>query len=160
LNYGSDQPSVEVFIQFKTFSGEIAGLFNVVPTGGGSYAAYTIVNPAQSYQLTINSGSTDVSIGVLNQNSNTVNFTIWYTVTSTVNILVIVLGVLGGLLLIALIVVACFIIKRMRNPQQVIHPNSSAALVHQAQIQSNMLSGEEIETYFPSVSCRTAFSEL
>lgn len=114
-------------------------MFNVVPSGGG-YASYLITNPAQTYQITINSGGSDVMVGVINQNSAAINFTVWYTVQSSLNILVIVLGVLGGLLLIALIVVACFVIRRMRNPTQIIHPQASANLLRQAQIQQNMLS--------------------
>lgn len=63
-------------------------------------------------------------VGALNQNASPINFSISYTTSSSVNILVIVLGVLGGLLLIALIVVACFVIRRMRNPSQIIHPRN------------------------------------
>jgi hypothetical protein len=86
----------------------------------------------------------DISVGVINQNSNPANFGIWYTTSQSLNILVVVLGVLGGLLLIALIVAACFIIKRIRNPTQMVHPNSSAALILQAQIYQNTLTAEEI----------------
>ena len=99
-------------------------------------------------------------VGVLNQNSSPINFSIWYSTSSSVNILVIVLGVLGGLLLIALIVVACFVIRRMRNPSQMIHPHASAMMLQQAQIQENTLTAGEIEIYFPSVQCRNAFTEI
>lgn len=44
-----------------------------------SYAVYLVSNPALVYQTTINSGGSDVSVGVINQGGSNVNFTIWYT---------------------------------------------------------------------------------
>jgi hypothetical protein len=108
--------------------------------GGGTSADYMINIASQSYQININSGGSDVSIGIINQNIGVnANFNAVYTTQTSVNILVIVLGVLGGLLIIALIVAACFIIKRIRNPAQAIHPNSSA-IIHRQSAQQDMLS--------------------
>jgi len=42
-----------------------------------------------------------------------------------------VLGVLGGLLFIALIVAAFFIIRRVRNSEQQIHPRAAASIIAQ-----------------------------
>lgn len=102
-----------------------------------------ITTVTDTYQITINSGGNDVSIGVINHNAASTNFSIQYTTQTTLNILVIVLGVLGGLLLIALIVAAFFIIRKIRSPAQVIHPQNSAAS-RQSIIQQNMLTAEEI----------------
>lgn len=66
------------------------------------------------------------------------NVRVQYTTQTTLNILVIVLGVLGGLLLIALIVAAFFIIRKIRTPNQMIHPQASAAM-RQSMIHQNML---------------------
>lgn len=142
LQYGADQINVEVLIQFKTYSTEIAGLINYVlsPTGN---ANYMITNVSNTYQITINSGGNDVSVGVINQNAASTNFSIQYNTQNTLNILVIVLGVLGGLLLIALIVAAFFIIRKIRSPTQPIHPQHVAAS-RQSAIQQNMLTAEEI----------------
>ncbi len=140
LNYAVDQPMAEVFIQFKTFSGEVAGLANMAATSNG-YAAYLANNPALVYQTTINSGGSDISVGVISQGGISINFTIWYTTESSVNLLIIILGVLGGILLIVLIIAACCIIKRMRSPSQMIHPNASVIAL-QLQAQQNMLSPE------------------
>jgi hypothetical protein len=137
FQYSADAPNVQVFVQFKTFSTEIAGLINSVITAGGP-ATYLITNVTQNYQITINSGGSDVSIGVINQNTVLANFSAQYTTQTTLNILVIVLGVLGGLLLIALIVAAFFIIRRIRTPNQMIHPQASAAM-RQSMIHQNML---------------------
>ncbi len=158
LQYGADQLQVQVFIQFKTYPTETAGLINYVISAGGK-ANYMITSAIDTYQITINSGGNDVSVGVFNHNAATANFAIQYTTTTSLNILVIVLGVLGGLLLIALIIAAFFIIRRIRNPTQIIHPQHSAAS-RQSLLQQNALTQEEIEVYFPSVSCRIAFTEL
>jgi hypothetical protein len=158
LQYGADRINVEVFIQFKTFPTEIAGLVNYVISPSGK-ADYLITTVTDTYQITINSGGNDVSVGVINHNAASTNFSIQYTTQTTLNILVIVLGVLGGLLLIALIVAAFFIIRKIRSPTQVIHPQNGAA-GRQSVIQQNMLTAEEIEVYFPSVSCRVAFGDL
>jgi len=44
-----------------------------------------------------------------------------------------VLGVLGGLLFIALVLVACFIARRLRNPEQMVHPRASQIVALQQQ---------------------------
>lgn len=78
LNYMVDVPYAQVFIQFKTFSGEVAGLINKAQASSG-YADYIANSPYSTYQTTINSGGSDISVGVINQGTSNLNFTIWYT---------------------------------------------------------------------------------
>ena len=137
FQYSADMPNIQVFVQFKTFSTETAGLINCVVTPSGP-ATYMIDNATKTYQITINSGGSDVSIGVINHNNAIANLSTQYSTQTPLNILVIVLGVLGGLLLIALIGAAFFIIRRIRSPGQIIHPQASAAM-RQSLVQQNML---------------------
>lgn len=94
----------------------------------------------QSYQIDITSGGNDVSIGIINQNAALqMNFIIWYTVTQTVNVLVIVLGVLGGLLFIALVIAAFFIIKRLRSTEGMVNPRLRVSMSLNQQINQDFL---------------------
>lgn len=79
LNFGADQSYAEVIVQFKVYSGEAAGLINAAPTTSGGEARYSTTNAFNIYQVTINSGSSDISVGVINQSGSLMTFSIWYT---------------------------------------------------------------------------------
>ena len=52
--------------------------------------------------------------------------------------MIIILAVLGGILFIALVIAAFFIIKRMNSGQQLIHPRLNNQLAMQQQIQNSL----------------------
>jgi hypothetical protein len=118
-------------VQFQDKSTDIAGYFNYVNPSSG-VGRYNVVYANYQFTLQINSGGNSVSIGIKNKDTQSRIFTIGYTtVPSTTNVLAIVLGVLGGLLLIALLVAAYFIIRRVRSSDQQIHPHVSAVIIAQ-----------------------------
>ena len=107
-----------VFIQFEEFDGEMAGWINHVSNG-----IFRLTSASSQYYVGITSEDKDVLIGVINQDSSPITFSIKYSLgDSQVSILVIVLAVLGGILLIALIIAAIFIIKRMSSDEAQVHP--------------------------------------
>ena len=77
------------------------------------------------YNVNINSKGKNVALSFWNSNSVRASLTIWYTVDEATNILLIILGVLGGVLFILLLVVAIYIVKKMNsNEMRQVQPNS------------------------------------
>lgn len=69
--------------------------------------------------------------------------------------LAIVLGVLGGILFIALVVAACYIARRVRRNSSLVNPNSLQVGDPGSE---NKLSDSEVELFFPTVLYKDVFS--
>lgn len=114
----SSGASVYVYVQFKQFTSEEAGTLNYVSNG-----MFSLNDSAPNNTVDINPQGS-IAIGIYNYGATPVTFTIWYEESSASNILVIVLGVLGGVLFIALVVAACYIARRASRNSSLVNPNS------------------------------------
>jgi hypothetical protein len=145
-----------VAVQFKQTAWEIAGIMNY------AYGGLKVTNQTNAqYSVPINSGGTnDISVTFMNLNPYPMSLNVWFTQQTSSNILVIVLGVLGGILFIGLVIVAVCIIKKMRSPAQQVNPLSVMMMRGSVRIQDvNDLNNQEIESYFPAVLCKNVINE-
>lgn len=132
----------------------MAGWMNYVTNGGKS----TVTKVDTQYNVNIMSNGKDISVGFWNPNAAKVRIIVWYEEDDGANVLLIILGVLGGVLFVLLLIVAIYIVKKMNsNEMRQVQPNSPLRSRARAQAQENMLTKEEIEIYFPAVLCRNVF---
>jgi len=112
LYYATSVKNVAVAIQFQYYPNEVAGIINYASGG------LKLINQSNTqFSVPINSGGTNnVSVTFINLGPTPASLNIWYTVQTSVNLLVIVLIALGGILLVGVIVVVVCIIRRVRSP--------------------------------------------
>jgi hypothetical protein len=61
-------------------------------------------------------------IGVINNNNAIANGSIWATEIKYTNIVLIILGVIGGLLFLALVITGCYIFRKSKDEGRIVHP--------------------------------------
>lgn len=127
----------EAYFQYQGFEGELASYFNVATSDRGYPAIFTLTNTENGTKVQANLNEKNLLFSVVNFFGNGVTLSIDLASEASTNILVIVLGILGGVLLVGLIIAAVCIVKR-----------SQEARVHsEGQLPSSeatKLSGDEI----------------
>lgn len=147
-------------LQTVETSNELAGVVNYFPSSLGE-GRYT-VSQASERSISLATGGQSISIGVINTNAGPVSFDIRFTKVSQTNVMIIVIAVLGGLLLLGVIIAAFFVIRRVKQPDRVIHPEYLTGHQHQRQQAppSNKLTAKQIDEYFPEVPCSLVHPSL
>jgi hypothetical protein len=153
---------VLIFLQTVETANELAGEVNYFPSSLGE-GRYT-VSQASERSISLSTGGQSIAIGVINTNAGTVSFDIRFTKVSQTNVMIIVIAVLGGLLLLGLIIAAFFVIRRVKQPDRVIHPEyftgHHQARQQQAPPPSNKLTAKQINEFFPEVPCSLVYPSL
>lgn len=134
----------ESYFAYVDYEDEVASYYNVETSGSGRPAIFPIARGANArVRATLN--EQPLSMAVVNFNSIDTVTRVTISAADEVNILVIVLGILGGILFIFLVVSIVCIAKRSREQ------NSRVESDVQLGVNSSKLSGDEIEKYFPPV---------
>ena len=95
------------------------------------------------YNVNLNSKGKNIALSFWNGNGVNAHLSIWYVIDEGTNILLIILGVLGGVLFILLLVVAIYIVKKMNsNEMRQIQPNSPLRSRNRQQNNDNVLTGQ------------------
>lgn len=80
-------------------------------------------------EIDISAQGSSIIIGIVKSSNTAASVTIWFDEVASTNVLAIVLGVLGGILFIALVIAAIYIARRVRSGNNVVNPNMNSIRV-------------------------------
>jgi hypothetical protein len=133
-----------MYFQTQASQEELAGIVNYFPSSlaQGMY----IFGFGQLVSIEFKTTS-NLLLGIINPNPNTVNITLGFTEKSEINVLVIVIAVVGGVFFLGLMIVAFVVLKRINNHRREVLPEG-----HLLRKRPMKLSRDEIEAYFPALA--------
>lgn len=109
-----------LFIQTQTFADELPGITNYRPESGGEGKFF--YSSGASISMDLSASGCHLLVGVINPHANSVGFSILFNEKSGVNVIVIIIGVMGGIIFLGLVISAIIILRKLHRSRREVLP--------------------------------------